>query len=252
MSKKLLDLLACVKQETREMGTALKIARRKFRLLNNLVFQLETEINTPMLCLLKQAKPKEVLKNYGTHCDPLYLANDLGQILEMKKIRNSIAKFKKCEKVKKSVKIILVNRGTVYEKTQKSNLLTPKGVRRVICNSRRDAPEKLLQQFGLNQYDDHFVPIETSIICRIEKIFPDQKFLKQFPCGNYRLDLYEKTKNIAIEIDENGHNHYNKITEAARTEKINAELAPTWVRFDTNRPETFDDTFGELFRALNN
>ena len=58
--------------------------------------------------------------------------------------------------------------------------------------------------------------------------------------GNYIIDLYNNKKNIAIEIDENGHNHYNKNKENERTKYINEQIFPTWIRFNDMFPGDFD------------
>ena len=89
------------------------------------------------------------------------------------------------------------------------------------------------------QYIKRYLPAETEIIDFIyESLSPMYDMKKQYKVGNYRIDLYIKTKNIAIECDENNHADYDKEKEATREQYIKDKLSCRFIRFDP-----YDKTF---------
>jgi len=174
-----------------------------------------------------------VLKNYGTNEEPLYLAKDT---------RSAVRGISKQDKIKKSIRIMAVNKGTSYTKTQLCNFLTEQGARKLACGSRFKAPPELLYQLKMNQYSAKHLPIETTIIDKIKKAFPGEEFITQYrpPDLDFRIDLYHPGSNVVIEIDENGHNHYDKDKERLRTELVNVALDyPAWLRFNPDEDDIF-------------
>lgn len=191
---------------------------------------------------------QKFLKNYGDEKVPLYLANDIGKILGMQNIRAGVKNFKTDEKMT-NYKIKMKDRNGV-SKNRQVTMLTLKGVKRVICSSRKQAPQWMLDQLEITCHNSWVTPIETSIIDKILKIFPDEKFIHQFSCKNYLVDLYHPARNICIEVDENNHNHYDVEKEERRTTTINIELNPTWIRFNADDLESFYSKCGEITTAL--
>ena len=191
------------------------------------------------------------VRMYGTREDPLFYANDIAKILKIKNMHDALSKYNDAFVKRNWPARLIEKRGSCETQVLRNvNMLTTKGVKRILSGTRKHIPENLKRQFGMEEYDSHVVPIETKIIERIKKIFPDENFKTQYKCKKYRIDLYHMEKNIAIEIDENNHDHYCQEKETLRTQVINEKLSPTWIRFDTNRPDTYDEQFGKLFKLL--
>jgi len=246
---KSLDILELLNHERKEVNKLVLKVRVRMTRIDELTEQLEEVLNESDSDSDEECE--DVLKNYGTRCEPLYHTNDVAVVLKLSNIRKTISGFDdRFVKRKCDIELLEIKNNKEIKMRRKVNMLTTKGVKRILSGTRKHIPENLKRQFGMEEYDSHVVPIETKIIERIKKIFPDENFKTQYKCKKYRIDLYHMEKNIAIEIDENNHDHYCQEKETLRTQVINEKLSPTWIRFDTNRPDTYDEQFGKLFKLL--
>ena len=60
--------------------------------------------------------------------------------------------------------------------------------------------------------------------------------IRQYSVLNYRIDLYIKDLNVAIECDENNHQTYDGKREHYRQSVITSALNCTWVRYNPYKP----------------
>ena len=72
---------------------------------------------------------------------------------------------------------------------------------------------------------------EKEIVKCLVKALPYDS-IKQFPIGQYKIDLYLPQFKIAIECDEFGHDAYDKHDEEKREQFITDQLSCKWIRFD--------------------
>lgn len=79
-------------------------------------------------------------------------------------------------------------------------------------------------------------PVNRQILTMLKTAFwcfgPETEFYVKGKSGNYRIDLYLKLANVAVECDEHGHKSYNKDKERHRQSEIEKALGCTFVRFD--------------------
>lgn len=191
------------------------------------------------------------LRNYGDEKAPLYLAKEVGEVLGLSRVRKTISAYD-ANLAKRNHEITFdeYRRNKPVKMRRKVTMLTQDGARKLICKARTQAPDWLLEQLCVTKHDTWFSSIEASIIDKIKNIFPDEKFVTQFSCECYRIDLYHPEKNIAIEIDEKNHAYYDQAAEQTRTKTINTILNPTWIRFNAADEQSFYRTFGEITTAL--
>jgi len=90
---------------------------------------------------------------------------------------------------------------------------------------------------------------ECDLLEIIEKVFSRYcTCITQYIVGNYRIDMYLKEYNIAIECDEYGHRHYNQQDEARRTLAIKSALHCNFVRFN---PYERNFNIGDVIADIN-
>ena len=86
----------------------------------------------------------------------------------------------------------------------------------------------------------------------IRKAFGGLRMVAQYPCRNYRIDLYFPDQRVAVECDEeNAHGGNRAQADARRESTLHAELGCVFVRFRPQRAG-FDMSvvINELNRAL--
>lgn len=98
--------------------------------------------------------------------------------------------------------------------------LTPAGARAFIATTRKEVPNWLIRELGVNEVQTtRIVPIETSTITAISKALKRYDPRTQVPCGRYRIDCVlkaESGKLVAVECDEKGHSDRPAEYEVAR------------------------------------
>jgi very-short-patch-repair endonuclease len=167
-------------------------------------------------------------KNYGSNDNPLFRAKDLGDLLDIKKIRKTIESLDSKYKTK------------IYIKDQKGGrltwLLSLDGVKRIIIISRKPKAIELCKYLNID-CDIKIITKEIQFITQIRKTFHSLNMIEQFNCLNYRIDLYFPDFNIAIEFDEN-HSYKNKLPDINRQKLIQESLKCSFIRVKYN-----DDIF---------
>lgn len=78
--------------------------------------------------------------------------------------------------------------------------------------------------------------IEIELVEEILEEFAEFKFIHQYKCNKYFIDMYSPIKNIAIEIDENGHIDRDIKYEKEREEKIKETLKCKIIRINPHKP----------------
>lgn len=148
-------------------------------------------------------------------------ANDIGELLCIKDIRSNIRGFNKDE-VHSTLVLDSIGR------LQKTNMLTEKGIKRLICSSRKPMSVLLARELGIN-VQHKYVPIETTFVINIKKTFLGEEILEQYIVGDYIIDLYFPKYNLAIEIDENAHK-FKKNQDYIKEEYIRKKLDCKFLR----------------------
>lgn len=178
-----------------------------------------------------------------TNSDILFRASDIGEILDIASIRSTIRDFDSTEKV---ICNILTPGGH-----QNILFLTEKGLKHLLCKSRKPNSIKLAKNLGINLYDSFFIPIETSIVKCIKEIYKSEEIIEQYNVDQYKIDLYFKKHNIAIECDEFAHNftiEEDKLREEYIKEKISGIV---FIRFKQSKTQNIDN-FSILLNNINN
>ncbi len=177
----------------------------------------------------------------GSHEEPLFRASDIGTVLEMGNIRTSIQDFDSTEKC--SVNII-----DSLGRSQKTTFLTKKGLKKVICNSRKPNAVDLAVKLGIEVLDIFYIPLEISLVKYIKNIYSDEKITEQYTVGPYRVDLYFSELNIVIECDEYFH-FFQKDDDIKREEYINNILDCKIIRFSQKGDR--NDNIAQLIKRIN-
>ncbi len=176
----------------------------------------------------------------GSGEEILYKANDIGKILDITNIRGSVWNFKEDEK-----------KSCVY-KTNGGNqtllFLTTKGLKRLICNTRKPNAIKLAEFFNINTSDTYYIPFETSIVNFLKLIYKDYELIHQYNVEPYKIDLYLPYAKIAIECDEKYH-EYQEEDDIDRENYIKEKLNCVFIRIKQKGNSV--DTLTELVHKIN-
>lgn len=129
------------------------------------------------------------------------------------------------------------NRGKQY----RSYLITKKGMEMIIqhsCFTRAKQSEKaklIYEALGGNGIEviSTSTRFEISFIDMLEKALNELeiKGIRQYIVGDYRIDFYIPSKNIAVEYDEQQHRYHIK-EDKAREEYIESKLGCKFIRCD--------------------
>jgi hypothetical protein len=185
------------------------------------------------------------------------MAPEVGKTIGIRRVQHSIVNFTECDLVtltqRLKYNIITYQRHKVgLRKNSKIHLLTEKGLKRLLCNSRSIESAELAKFLGIDIYS-YKPPIkEANYIGAIIRSFPGEEFILQYTPDdlNYRVDAYMSVRNIAIECDENHHVARSK-QDLARQAEITRALGCTWVRFAPDDPD-FDifAVIGEIYSLV--
>jgi len=165
-------------------------------------------------------KCKIIKNDYAPYT--LYLANEIGKILNINNIRNSTLNFNKNLKVKMKN---LTNGGE-----QTMTFLTYEGLKKIIVSSRNIESINLAEKIGIDVYRNKFINIESDTIDCIIKAFSGQYMIKQYYILGYKIDLYFVDFKLAIECDENEHK-YKIEKDKKREEEIKGKLGCEFIRY---------------------
>lgn len=174
------------------------------------------------------------LINYGTTDEPLFKAKDIGDLLDIKNIRDNVAKLDEKYKTKRNVKS---NGG----KISSTWLVSLDGVKRIIIKSRKSECIELCKILNID-CEIKVVSEEINFVNQILIAFKTFKIELQYVCLNYRIDLYFIDYKLAIEFDES-HSYKGKYDDKIRQKIIEEKLKCKFLRVKYN-----DD----IFETINN
>lgn len=158
---------------------------------------------------------------------PWFKASEIGDILDMPTIRSSTRHFGSDEKGG--------NVTATAGGPQSQSFLTFKGVRRLLCKSRKPAAAQLARAFGMVVHENHYVCVEAAAVTFLSKALKGLYMRQQYAVGRYRIDLYFPKHKLALECDEEGAHGPGRVSnDRARQLFIENELDCTFLRF---RPE---------------
>jgi Prophage antirepressor len=78
---------------------------------------------------------------------------------------------------------------------------------------------------------------EVDILETISRAFHNEKSIREYSIGKYRIDLYFPKYKLAVECDENNHQNYEILNEKLRELYIKEQLKCTFLRFNPDEPE---------------
>ena len=78
---------------------------------------------------------------------------------------------------------------------------------------------------------------EVDILETISRAFHNEKSIREYSIGKYRIDLYFPKYKLAVECDENNHQNYEILNERLRELYIQEQLKCTFLRFNPDDPE---------------
>ena len=78
---------------------------------------------------------------------------------------------------------------------------------------------------------------EVDILETISRAFHNEKSIREYSIGKYRIDLYFPKYKLAVECDENNHHNYEILNEKLRELYIQEQLKCTFLRFNPDEPE---------------
>jgi len=182
-----------------------------------------------------------------------YDVNHVASAINLNQTRKTMRNYTNDELVNPNqrLKYGIITYKKYKDTTRKDNkmiLLTEKGLKRFLCNSRTIESIELAKFLGIDIYSYKAPVKEANYIGAIMRSFPGEEFILQYtPDGlTYRIDAYMPEYNIAIECDEN-HHALNTKQDLARQANITEELGCRWVRFQPDNPD-FDifETIGAI------
>jgi very-short-patch-repair endonuclease len=164
------------------------------------------------------------LINYGTEKEPLYSSRDIGNLLEIKKIRKTLENIDEKFKCKKAIK----SKGGM----KTTWLLTLDGVKRVVIISRKVKSIELCKLLNI-ECDIKVVAKETNFVEQIITAFKTFNIKEQYKCLDYRIDVYFVDYKLAIEFDE-AHSYKYKANDIKRENTIKEYLKCKFIRVKQN------------------
>lgn len=151
-----------------------------------------------------------------------YSAKDIATILQNLHIRSVVNAYDKSERC-------LIERETIGG-NQSSVYLSIKGVKRLLCSSRKPHANELAEAFGIDVSYIKYTCAEHDILKALKETFNGESMIEQYKVDTFFFDLYMPQYKLAIECDENGHS-FRVSQDNAREERIkNIILGVTFIR----------------------
>jgi very-short-patch-repair endonuclease len=177
--------------------------------------------------------------NINYQNDMIYVeADKLGKLLQITNMHTSMQNFLSDE----CVLIDIQTDGGIQKKT----CLSEKGIKRILCSSRKPNSVILAKQLGITVTHKH-VPLETSFIININKAFKGENIIFQYPMGSYYLDIYFPDYKLAIEFDEYRHKFY-KNEDNSRQYYITSKLGCSFLRIKEG--ENIFESINKIFKKI--
>lgn len=124
------------------------------------------------------------------------------------------------------------------------NFLTEAGVCTMItnCHCCQEKKQKVLSALG---FEDKIILTsrkEPEFINQLEQVLAafNIKGIRQYQVLNYRIDYYIPSLNIAIEYDENGHDHYTYENHELRQLEIEEKLGCKFIRVTDKNEDCYN------------
>jgi very-short-patch-repair endonuclease len=185
-----------------------------------------------------------------------YYLEDIGKLLNIKAIRNSVKNFSGDEIIsseqrrKYSALTYKLHKCNLVIDNNKK-LLTKQGLTKFLSRSRSPAACDLAKFFNINVYEHRFAPVETTTIKLIQETFAGEVMVTQYQVNNYRIDLYFPNHKLAIECDERDHADRNPNYEIDRENEIKKETNCTFIRYNPNAVDfSIGNVLNQIYRKL--
>lgn len=110
---------------------------------------------------------------------------------------------------------------------------------------------KIVDQLGI-ETNYKYIRKEIEICKNLEEFFDNAeiKYIKQHCIGKYRADIFLPEYNVVIEIDEDGHKHYDKTKENKRTTHSESHGYKI-LRINPDDPTfTLNKLFGQIMKYI--
>lgn len=137
-----------------------------------------------------------------------------------------------------------------YKDTNSITLLKQNGILKLLNNRRQTESIDVAKIFGLKL---NFIK-EREYLNIIKEAFSDYTCIQQYHVKKenskgYFIDLYiyGKDKNVAVEVDENGHSSYDDLFEKEREQHIQAVLGCDFIRFN---PDDKNFNIGQVIHRI--
>ena len=166
----------------------------------------------------------------------LYLATDIGKIINLKNVHRSIINYD----INLKIKLKQQTKGG----EQYMSFLTYEGLKKILVSSRTTDAIYFAEKIGMDIYRNKFTAIESDTIDCIIKAFSGYETIKQYQILGYRIDLYFVDYKIAVECDEYNHK-YQLENDKKREEIIKEKLCCDFIRYNP------DDKNFNIFLVIN-
>lgn len=93
---------------------------------------------------------------------------------------------------------------------------TLRGLKQALAASRKPKATELAGELGMDVMEVRPETIEAETERRVRKVFGSEEIERQVEIGGYQVDLFFPKYGLVVEIDEEGHQDYNQISELGR------------------------------------
>ncbi len=158
-----------------------------------------------MMSVYEELPDKVIVVNGETHrlatakvnAKIVYVAQQIGNLLALQCVRNTVRYFPADEK-------LFMKRKTPGG-PQSCVMLTQAGIKRLLCSSRSPFVKDIGLAFGIDIFEQAYLSHEATTLSQIMKTFWGFSMETQYTVGRYKIDLYFVDHKIAVECDEQGH-----------------------------------------------
>lgn len=179
---------------------------------------------------------KKELQLYSEDNENYFSASEVGEMIGYSK--SNISKMvAKVDEEEKTLAFVARNNSSKDKRKKGQWFIARNGFLDIVTNSKKitsDKKEAILKAVGICKEDIvlTYNRREIEFIETLLKILEpfDYECIKQFQVGKYRIDLYIKDLNIAIEFDEKSHSYYKYENEKGRQKNIEKELGCKFIR----------------------
>lgn len=130
---------------------------------------------------------------------------------------------------------------------QKTTCISKAELARVVTRSNKKDAIELACILGLETNTLFYATKEQHTLSIISAAFSHVEQETQHFVGIYKIDLYFPKYRIAVECDENGHNHYSRCKEIERQHFIEDELGCIFIRYN---PDADDFNVGTVINRI--